>query len=44
VTSKPLPQKILKGILHIGDENKQNHEMMGIIKLQEKKKRKVIRK
>jgi hypothetical protein len=40
-TNPPL-QKILQGILHTEDESKQNHERMGIIKPQEKK-RKAIR-
>jgi hypothetical protein len=36
MTTKPSLQKILKGILHIEDENKHNHERTGIIKPQEK--------
>jgi hypothetical protein len=32
VTTKPPLQKILQGILHTEDENKQNHERMGSIK------------
>jgi hypothetical protein len=42
MTTKPPPQKILQGILHIEDESKQNHERLGSIKPQEKK-RQVIR-
>jgi hypothetical protein len=37
-----LPQKIMEGILHTEDENKQNHERMGSIKPQEKN-RQVLR-
>jgi hypothetical protein len=37
VTSKPPLQKILQGILHTENENKQNHERTGNTKLQEKK-------
>jgi hypothetical protein len=40
MTTKPPLQKILQGILHTEDENKQNHERMESIKLQ--KKRQVI--
>jgi hypothetical protein len=36
LTTKPLLQKILKGILHTEDENQHSHERMEIIKLQEK--------
>jgi hypothetical protein len=36
-TKLPL-QKILQGILHTEDESKQNHEQMGSIKPQEKKR------
>jgi hypothetical protein len=32
MTTKPPLQKILQGILHTEDENKQNHERMGSIK------------
>jgi hypothetical protein len=35
--TKPLLQKILQGILHIEDENKQNHERTGSTKPQEKR-------
>jgi hypothetical protein len=42
MTTNPPLYKILQGILHKEDENKQNHERMGNIKLQEKK-RQVIR-
>jgi hypothetical protein len=38
MTSKPPLQKILQGILHTEDESKQNHERMGSIKSQEKKR------
>jgi hypothetical protein len=41
ITKLPL-QKILQGILHTENESKQNHERMGSIKPQEKK-RQVIR-
>jgi hypothetical protein len=37
MTTKPL-QKILQGILHTESENKQNHEMAGNTKPQEKKR------
>jgi hypothetical protein len=37
-TTKPPLQKILQGILHTEDESKQNHERMGSIKPQEKKR------
>jgi hypothetical protein len=37
MTIKPPLQKILQGILHIEDENKQNYGKMGSIKLKEKK-------
>jgi hypothetical protein len=37
MTTKSPLQKILQGILHTEDENKQNHEKMGSIKPQEKK-------
>jgi hypothetical protein len=33
MTTKPLLQKILKGILYTEDENKHNHERMGNITL-----------
>jgi hypothetical protein len=33
MSTKPALQKILKGILHREDENKHNHERMGIINL-----------
>jgi hypothetical protein len=36
MTTKPPLQKILKGILHKEDENKQNHERIGSIIPQEK--------
>jgi hypothetical protein len=42
MTTKPLLQKILQGILQTEDESKQNHERTGSIKPQEKK-RHVIR-
>jgi hypothetical protein len=38
MTTKPPLQKILKGNLHAEHENKYNHEMMGNIKSQEKKR------
>jgi hypothetical protein len=38
MTTKPPLQKILKGILHTEDENKQNHEKTGSIKPHEKKR------
>jgi hypothetical protein len=38
MTTKPLLQKILQGILHTEDESKQNHERAGGIKPQEKKR------
>jgi hypothetical protein len=38
MTTKPPLQKILQGILNTEDESKQNHERMGSIKPQEKKK------
>jgi hypothetical protein len=41
MTTKPPLQKILQGILHTEDESKQNHEMTGSIKPQEK--RQVVR-
>jgi phospholipase C len=37
MTTKPPLQKILQEILHIEDENKQNHEKTGSIKPQKKK-------
>jgi hypothetical protein len=37
MTTKPLLQKILQGILHKEDESKQNHKRMGSVKPQEKK-------
>jgi hypothetical protein len=37
MTTKPPPQKILQGILHIEDKNKQNHERTGSIKPQKKR-------
>jgi hypothetical protein len=37
MTTNPPLQKILQVILHPEDESKQNHEMMGSIKVQEKK-------
>jgi hypothetical protein len=39
MTTKPPLQKILQGILHTEDESKQNHDNMGNIKPQEKKRR-----
>jgi hypothetical protein len=42
MTIKPRLQNILQGILHTEDESKQNHERIGSIKTQEKK-RQVIR-
>jgi hypothetical protein len=42
MTTKPPLQKILQGILHTEDENKQNHKRIGNIKSKEKK-RQVIR-
>jgi hypothetical protein len=42
MTTKPPPQKILQRIVHTEEESKQNHERMGNIKTQEKK-RQVIR-
>jgi hypothetical protein len=42
MTTKPPLQKILKGILHAGNQSKQNHEKTGRTKPQEKK-RQVIR-
>jgi hypothetical protein len=42
MTTNPPLQKILQGILHTEDKNKQNQETMGNMKLQ-KKKRQVIR-
>jgi hypothetical protein len=42
MTTKPILQKIVQGILHTEDESKQNHKRMERIKLQEKK-RKAIR-
>jgi hypothetical protein len=41
-TTKPPLQKILKGILHTGDENNHSHENMGNIKSLDKN-RQVIR-
>jgi hypothetical protein len=35
MSTKPLLQKILKGILHTEDENKHNHTRMGSIKSHE---------
>jgi hypothetical protein len=42
MATKPVLQKILKGILHSEDKNTHSHERMGIIKSQEKS-RQVIR-
>jgi hypothetical protein len=42
MNTKPILQKIVQGILHTEDESKQNHERIGSIKPQEKK-RQVIR-
>jgi hypothetical protein len=39
---KPAFQKILKGISHTEDENKYNHERLGIIKFQEKNRQETI--
>jgi hypothetical protein len=36
MTTKPVPQKILRGILYKDSENKHGHGRMGIIKSQEK--------
>jgi hypothetical protein len=38
MTTKPPLQKILQGILHTEDENKQNHQRTGSIRTQEKKR------
>jgi hypothetical protein len=38
MTTKLPLQKTLQGILHTDVENKQNHDMMGSIKPQEKKR------
>jgi hypothetical protein len=38
MTTKPPLQKILQGILHTENENKQNHERTGSTKPQEKKR------
>jgi hypothetical protein len=38
MTTKPPLQKILQGNLHTEGESKQNHEMTGSIKPQEKKR------
>jgi hypothetical protein len=38
MTTKPPVQKFLQCILHKKDENKQNHDKMGSIKPQEKKR------
>jgi hypothetical protein len=38
MTTKPPLQKILQGVLHIEDKSKQNHERMGSVKPQEKKR------
>jgi hypothetical protein len=38
MTTKPTLQKILQGILHTKNENKQNHERAGSTKQQEKKR------
>jgi hypothetical protein len=40
MTTKPLLQKILQGILYTEIESKQNHESAGNTKLQEKKREK----
>jgi hypothetical protein len=37
MTTKPLLQKILQGILHTENESKQNHERAGSIKPQKKR-------
>jgi hypothetical protein len=37
ITTKPQLQKILQGILHTEDENKQKHERMGSIKPKKKR-------
>jgi hypothetical protein len=41
MTTKPLLQKILQGILHTESEAQHNHERAGSTKLQEKKSNKV---
>jgi hypothetical protein len=38
MTTKPLLQKILQGMLHTKSESKQNHEKAGSTKPQEKKR------
>jgi hypothetical protein len=38
LTTKPPLQKILQGVLHTEDASKQNREMTGSFKLQEKKR------
>jgi hypothetical protein len=38
MTTKPPLQKIVQGILHTENKSKQNHESMGSIKSQEKKR------
>jgi hypothetical protein len=38
ITTKPLLQKILQGILHTESESKQNHERAGSTKAQDKKR------
>jgi hypothetical protein len=37
MTTKPPPQKILQGILHVESESQHNHERTGSTKPQEKK-------
>jgi hypothetical protein len=41
MTTKPLLQKILQGILHTESETQHNHKKTGSIKLQEKKKQEI---
>jgi hypothetical protein len=41
MTTKPPLQKILQGILHTEDERTENHDRMGSIKPQEKKKQEI---
>jgi hypothetical protein len=38
MSTKPLEQKILQGILHTENESKQNHERTGSTRPQEKKR------
>jgi hypothetical protein len=41
MTTKPPLQTILQGILHTGNESKQNHERTGSTKPQEKKRQEI---